>query len=448
VRFRTQKTLGKYRIQRRLAEGGFAEVYRALDTIEGIPVALKIPHDHMVTGEMLADFQREVRLTAKLDHPNILTVKNAEFLDGHFAVVYPLGEGTLSERIGRRLSNEVRIDLAEQMLAAVAYAHACRVIHCDIKPDNMILFPARSRGRTSAPAGASGLRVRLTDFGLSKLSARTVLASGSGTVGYVSPDQAMGRASFRSDVFSLGLVLWELFSGELPAWPFEWPPPGTERLKRRVHPDFLSFLRRAIRVREGLRFGDGQAMLAAFLRLKRAGRTLRPAGKRRPRPISRGGADWRELRLKQFARAYRRELDLSHRCPRCAGPMSEAMRACPWCGHAPARFGGETRHPARCPRCRRGRKLDWRYCPHCYGARFAEVSPRRFGDPRYRERCRSSACDRRELFPFLRYCPWCRSKTRQRWKLAHSSRCRGCGWPVLPDYWKVCPWCAKHATRH
>ena len=99
VRFRAKQILGKYRIQKRLAEGGFAEVYRALDTIEGIPVALKVPHDHMVTDELLEDFRGEVRLTAKLDHPNVLSVKNAEFIEGHFAVVYPLGDGTLEERL-------------------------------------------------------------------------------------------------------------------------------------------------------------------------------------------------------------------------------------------------------------------------------------------------------------------------------------------------------------
>jgi serine/threonine-protein kinase len=71
VRFRSKQTLGKYRIQRLLAAGGFAEVYRALDTIEGIPVALKIPHDHMVTDALLEDFRNEVRLTARLDHPNV-----------------------------------------------------------------------------------------------------------------------------------------------------------------------------------------------------------------------------------------------------------------------------------------------------------------------------------------------------------------------------------------
>ncbi len=456
MRFKSKQTLGKYRIQRRLAEGGFAEVYRALDTIEGIPVALKIPHDHMVTQELLEDFKSEVRLTAKLDHPNVMSVKNAEFIDGHFAVVYALGEGTLEDRLQRRMSADARVDLAEQMLQAVAYAHGQGVIHCDLKPENMILFSSNGRapgarsprsrsGRRAPDLGPSGLKLRLTDFGLSKLSARTIHGSGSGTVGYVAPEQAMGRPSFRSDVFSLGLILWQLFSGELPAWPFDWPPPGTGKLKQRVHVDFIAFLKRAIRVNQNLRFADGQAMLASFQRLKRAGRILKPAssksGKRKA--PSKSGGDWRELRLKQFERAYRKELDLRHACGRCKGPVSEAMKACPWCGHAPKRYSGASRHPERCPTCRRGRKKDWRYCAYCYGPGFKTVSERSYKDAAYTDRCRAPGCGG-QLAPFMRYCPWCRAKTTKRWKISHTKHsCGRCGWAVLPDYWKVCPWCTK-----
>jgi hypothetical protein len=252
-------------------------------------------------------------------------------------------------------------------------------------------------------------------------------------------------------VFSLGLILWELFSGELPAWPFGWPPPGTAKLRRRVHADFIAFLRRAIRVNESLRFADARAMQASFLRLKRAGRILRPERRTRKAPSTRNGKDWRELRLKQFERAYRKELGLAHRCGRCKGPMSEAMKACPWCGNQPARYRGETRHPERCPRCRRGRKKDWRYCPYCYGPRFARVSERQYKDASYLDpragRCHGESCDRRQLAPFMRYCPWCRTKTTRPWKISHTrDTCGRCGWAVLLDYWKVCPWCAKKLT--
>ena len=154
---RPRQLLGKYRIERRIAEGGFAEVYRAQDTIEGVRVALKIPHAHLVDEALLADFRREVRLTAPLDHPNVLPIKNAQFIDGRFVIAYPLGTGTLGDRMLWRLASARRVEYAAQMLAAVAHAHQHRIIHCDLKPENFILFPGdRCGSRTSASRGSRG----------------------------------------------------------------------------------------------------------------------------------------------------------------------------------------------------------------------------------------------------------------------------------------------------
>ena len=440
MQLKSRQKLGKYRIQRLLAEGGFAEIYKAHDTIEGQLVALKVPHGSQASATALDEIRDEVRLTAPLDHPNILPIKNAQFIDGHFCIAYPLGEGTLEDRMRKRLSFKTRVDLAGQLLEAVAYAHARRIIHCDIKPDNLILF--------------SEHRLRLADFGISKLAVRNALASGSGTIGYVAPEQAMGRTSLRSDVFSLGLVLYELFSGELPEWPFASPLPGHKKLKGRVTPEFIALLQRAIRVDQFKRFPDARKMLAAFRTLERAGRILsvspgRSAARSKPKTRSTSTRDWKELRKRQFERAYKQTLDLRHQCGRCQGPMSEAMHACPWCGNAPKTFRGKTRLPARCPRCRRGRKLDWKSCAWCYGPGFSVVSPRSFTDRAYTERCMSPGCGRRPLMPFMRYCPWCRSKTHKAWKIPGSKHsCGGCGWGVLPDYWSHCPWCAKKQSPH
>jgi serine/threonine-protein kinase len=147
----------------------------------------------------------------------------------------------------------------------VAVAHAHHVIHCDIKPENVILF--------------SGQRVRLADFGIAKISQRTVQGGGTGTVGYMAPEQAMGKPSFRSDVFSIGLILWRLLSGHWPEWPFAWPPAGYNRLRGRIHPEFIDFMRRAIDINPKRRYRDAQQMLSVFLRLKQ--RTLRHARNRR-----------------------------------------------------------------------------------------------------------------------------------------------------------------------
>ena len=167
---RTRQRLGKYRIESKLGDGGFAAVYQAIDTIEGVRVALKIPHDYLLTDSVLGDFRNEVRLAAKLKHPNILPLKNADFVEGRFVIAYPLGERTLAERLQSRLSLSLSFDFTEQMLAGVAFAHEQRIIHCDIKPENLILF-------------ANG-RLMLTDFGIAKVAFRTIRASGSGTVGY------------------------------------------------------------------------------------------------------------------------------------------------------------------------------------------------------------------------------------------------------------------------
>ena len=247
---KSRQKLDKYRIQMRIAEGGFATVFKALDTIEGIHVALKVPHSYLLSTEVLQDFRREVRLAARLDHQNVLPLKNASYIDGHFVIAYALGDETLDERLRRRMAFTTALNYAEQLLTAVAYAHRRRIIHCDIKPENVILFP--------------DYRLRLADFGIARVAQKTIRASGSGTVGFMAPEQAMGRPSFRSDVFSLGLILYRIFSGKLPEWPFKWPPPGYINVRRRLHPEFIRLIERSLDVRPFRRFRDADHMLAAF----------------------------------------------------------------------------------------------------------------------------------------------------------------------------------------
>ena len=93
-------------------------------------------------------------------------------------------------------------------------------------------------------------------------------ASGTGTVGYMAPEQAMGKPSFRSDVFSLGLILYRMFAGDWPEWPYEWPPVGYRRLPGRVHKDLIAFLRKSIEISPKDRFRDADQMLSAFRKVK------------------------------------------------------------------------------------------------------------------------------------------------------------------------------------
>jgi serine/threonine-protein kinase len=430
-----REKIGKYRIVRRVGSGGFADVYMAKDTVEGISVALKVPHAHLVDDTTLEDFKREVRLTAKLDHPNILPIKTANMIDGRFVIAYPLGRCSLDERLRRRMSAARALAFSTQLLEALAYAHGRRIVHCDVKPDNLILFDENV--------------LRLTDFGIAKVALRTLRAFGSGTVGYVAPEQALGKPSFRSDVFSAGLVIYRMFTGTLPEWPFEWPLAGHDRLRAKVHADFVALLERALAVDAKRRFEDAQHMLETFARFE--SRALAPSARRtRRRAMARsnGTHDWKVVRRRQFERAHGRALEARHRCERCRGPLSEVMRFCPWCRRERAVHRDEVRFPARCPRCKRGVKSDWRFCAWCYGGLIGPLSTREYADRRYEGRCSNPACERRELLPFARYCPWCNAKVRRAWKLADTKdACRSCGSGIVREFWDFCPWCgAKVAT--
>lgn len=425
---RRRQTVGKYRIEKRLAVTGFAAVYAATDPILGVKVALKIPHAAHPGEDFSAEFKKEVRLAAKLDHPNILPIRDANFIDHHFVIVTPLGDGTLGDRMTRRLTLDTILDFSEQMLEAVAFAHSLRVIHCDLKPENFILFPDNL--------------LRLTDFGIAKMALRTVRASGSGTLGYLAPEQAMGRPTYRSDVFSLGLIIYRMISGQLPEWPFDWPPAGYERLRQRVPAEFISFLRKAIAVRPARRFVDAGAMLTEFHRLRpRTQAWLN--GQRRRRQPERTGPSWHEIRWRQFRRRYGRALETRFHCGQCGGPTAETMHNCPWCGSDSDFFEGETSFPAQCSRCERGMKLDWRYCAWCYGPAYDDASDREYSDVRYKARCANQKCSRKVLMPWMRYCPWCQTKVRRAWRIpGGDSSCHRCGHGVLPEFWSWCPWCA------
>ncbi len=227
-------------------------MYQAMDTIQGIRVALKVPHAPYVTEEVLTEFRREARTASKLEHENILSIKDASFIDDRFVIVFPLGERTLDERMKHRMSTEVALNIIAQILEAVAYAHEQHIIHCDIKPENVILF-------------SDGI-ARLTDFGIAKVAQNTIRGSGTGTVGFMAPEQAMGKPSQRSDVFSTGLLMYRMLAGEWLEWPFEWKGPGYKRLRSRVHEDLIAVIRKATELDPRHRYRDGLSLLRAFER--------------------------------------------------------------------------------------------------------------------------------------------------------------------------------------
>jgi serine/threonine protein kinase len=196
--------LGRYQIQSKLGEGGMGEVYRALDTKLGRPVAIKVlPARYAADPDRLQRFEQEARTTGLLNHPNILTVHDVGHADGHPYLVSELLEGeSLRGRLQRGpLSADRVVGLATQAARGLAAAHARGVVHRDLKPDN--IFVTRDG------------RVKILDFGIAKLvqsdghgldqvttAPGTAVGAVVGTVAYMSPEQVAGRPiDQRSDLF-------------------------------------------------------------------------------------------------------------------------------------------------------------------------------------------------------------------------------------------------------
>lgn len=250
ARLRRGSRVGKYRLDRKIGSGGFANVYAATDTLLSIKVALKIPNSNWMSDELIHEFRREAKLTMGLEHPNILPIRDASFIDGQLVIVTPLATRTLDDRLKNRMKFETAFEYASQLIDAVAYAHTRRVIHCDIKPENILLFDDN--------------QLRLGDFGIAKAAQKTVSGSGTGTLGYMAPEQAMGKPSARSDVFSIGLVLYRMFSGQWPEYPFESPLPGRDAMRRRVHADLIAIIRKSISIKPRDRYADAGKMGVAW----------------------------------------------------------------------------------------------------------------------------------------------------------------------------------------
>src|SRR6202167_447951 len=196
----------RYRIIALLGKGGMGEVYRADDLTLGQPVALKFLPDEAARDQgLLERFKNEVRIARRVSHPNVCRVYDVGDVEGHtfFTMEYVDGEdlASLLRRIGR-LPEDKALDIARQLCAGLAAAHAKGVLHRDLKPANIMLD---GRGQ-----------VVITDFGLAGLADQIHGADiRSGTPAYMAPEQLAGKeVTAQSDLYALGLVLYEVFTGK------------------------------------------------------------------------------------------------------------------------------------------------------------------------------------------------------------------------------------------
>jgi eukaryotic-like serine/threonine-protein kinase len=201
---------GRYRLEAKLGSGGMSTVYLARDETLDRPVAVKVMHREMSEQEdQLQRFRQEARAVAKLSHPNVVAVIDAGEDGGYPYIVFEYVKGeTLKQRIGRvgALGTQDAIAYAIEVARGLSVAHSRNMVHRDIKPQNVLIDEEG--------------RAKLTDFGISRqLEQDGVTATGRvlGTTDYVAPEQAMGRdVDPRSDVYSLGVVLYEMLVGQVP----------------------------------------------------------------------------------------------------------------------------------------------------------------------------------------------------------------------------------------
>jgi len=319
--FRGQ-VVGKYKILSTIGSGGFGTVFLADDTWIDKKVALKVPHRQ---GADFTELLREARLLGSLNHPNIVTILTAERLENVFFIVMEFVPGETLEAIVARtgpLDLATALDVACQMCNAVDHAHRQGVLHRDLRPSNVLVTD-------------QGL-AKVADFGTSRFL--EIAALGTTVIGsppYMAPEQFHGRAVLASDVYSIGVSMYEMLTG---APPYGTPSPADlERLMRgelvtplrvknhAIPKDIDAIVMKAMAPDISARYRRAGDLLDDLLASRQAARTPRPAP-----PAARAAEDVRGIQ----ERLRRRETPQARFCWHCRKPLHARTSRCPFCGES------------------------------------------------------------------------------------------------------------------
>ena len=319
--------IGKYKILSTIGSGGFGTVYLAEDTWIDKRVALKVPHKQGVDfGELL----REPRLLASLNHPNIVTILTAEKQENVFFIVMEFVPGETLEMIIARdgaLDLTLALDYTCQICNAVDHAHRHGVLHRDLRPANVLV-------------AESGM-LKVADFGTSRFL--EIAAHGTTVIGsppYMAPEQFHGKAVFASDLYSLGVTMYQMMTGDL---PYDTPSPAdldrlmrgelvsAPRLKNPKIPKAISdIVVKALAPEIHARYQRAGDLLDDVLAARGAGPRRTPRLTPPGDPAASVGDEVQEIHNRLKAR----EVPLPRFCWHCRKPLHARSGRCPFCGEA------------------------------------------------------------------------------------------------------------------
>jgi serine/threonine-protein kinase len=315
--------LGKYKILSPLGSGGFGTVYLARDTWIDKQVAIKVPHrQNLDFGDLL----REPRLLASVSHPNIVAITTAEKQDGVFFIVMEYVPGETLETIVLRegaLDLGRALDYACQICNAVDHAHRQGVLHRDLRPANVLV----------SDTGVA----KVADFGTSRFL--EIAAHGTTVIGsppYMAPEQFHGKAVFASDLYSLGVTMYQMLTGVL---PYDTPAPADldrlmsgelvspPRLKNPAIPKAISdIVMKALAPDVTARYQRAAEVLDDVLAARAPTAARRPASVAKEHSRARDDAQGIQSRLRA------REAPAGRFCWHCRKPLHARTDRCPFCG--------------------------------------------------------------------------------------------------------------------